>query len=310
MAINAVPQAGGAPAAADAPRRPVIGVLSDYLALTKPRIIVLLLITGYCAMVVAQRGVPGLRLTLLTLIGLGLSCGGANAINMWYDRDIDQVMTRTQRRPIPSARMRPSRALVFGIAAQTASLLLLGLFVNWLSALLSLGGFIYYVFIYTMWLKRRTPQNIVIGGGAGAFPPLVGWAAVTGNVGVAAALMFLIIFLWTPPHFWSLALYKDGDYRRAGVPMMPVACGWRVTKVQTVIYSVLLLAASVLLYWTHVVGLAYLICAVVLGVVFIGYTVVLLSEEAPDVLWAKRTFRYSLLYLAVLFTAMVFNVQR
>ena len=183
MVVNAASSLGGAATGAPVRRQSVAGVLSDYLALTKPRIIVLLLITGYCAMVVAHRGVPGIRLTLLTLLGLGLSCGGANAINMWYDRDIDQVMSRTRRRPIPAARMQPSNALAFGIAAQASSLLLLGLTVNWASGLLALGGFVYYVFIYTMWLKRRTPQNIVIGGGAGAFPPLVGWAAVTGGVG-------------------------------------------------------------------------------------------------------------------------------
>ncbi|HVB08837.1 MAG TPA: heme o synthase [Bacillota bacterium] len=284
--------------------------LSDYLALTKPKIIVLLLITGACAMLVAKGGgVPGPRLLLVTLLGLGLSCGGANAMNMWYDRDIDPIMNRTRNRPIPSGRMRPGAALTFGIAAQVASILLLGLLVNWLAAVLSLAGFVYYVFIYTMWLKRRTPQNIVIGGGAGAFPPLVGWAAVTGQVGIAALLMFLIIFMWTPPHFWSLALYKDEDYRRAGIPMMPVVRGWQTTKWQSLAYSVLLLAASMLLYWTGVVGLLYLVAAVVLGAVFIGYSLVLLREPKPEVKWAKRTFRFSLLYLTAIFAVMVLNVR-
>jgi len=284
--------------------------LSDYLALTKPKIIVLLLITGACAMLVAKGGgVPGPRLLLVTLLGLGLSCGGANAMNMWYDRDIDPIMNRTRNRPIPSGRMRPGAALTFGIAAQVASILLLGLLVNWLTAVLSLAGFVYYVFIYTMWLKRRTPQNIVIGGGAGAFPPLVGWAAVTGQVGIAALLMFLIIFMWTPPHFWSLALYKDEDYRRAGIPMMPVVRGWQTTKWQSLAYSVLLLAASMLLYWTGVVGLLYLVAAVVLGAVFIGYSLVLLREPKPEVKWAKRTFRFSLLYLTAIFAVMVLNVR-
>lgn len=284
--------------------------LGDYLALTKPKIILLLLITGGCAMVVAKGGgLPSLRLMLLTLAGLGLSCGGANAVNMWYDRDIDPIMTRTQRRPIPAGRLRPESALAFGVAAQTTSLLILGFFVNWLAALLALGGFIYYVFIYTMWLKRRTPQNIVIGGGAGAFPPLVGWAAVTGHVGIASLLMFLIIFMWTPPHFWSLALYKDDDYRRAGIPMMPTARGWQTTKWQSLIYAVLLMATSVLLYRTGVVGLLYLFAATVLGIVFIGYTLVLLREPKPEVKWAKRTFRFSLLYLTAIFAVMVLNVR-
>lgn len=285
------------------------GRLSDYLALTKPRILLLLLITGGCAMVVARGALPPLAVLLPTLAGLALSCGGANAINMWYDRDIDPIMARTQRRPIPAGRLRPEAALAFGIACQAASLLLLGLMVNWLAAGLSLAGFVYYVFIYTMWLKRRTPQNIVIGGGAGAFPPLVGWAAVTGGVGIAAVLMFLIIFMWTPPHFWSLALYKDEDYRRAGIPMMPVARGWQTTKWQSLLYSVLLLGASLLLYFTGVVGALYLYVALVLGLVFIAYSLVLLREPAPEVKWAKRTFRFSLLYLTALFVVMVVNVR-
>ncbi len=295
----------------NAPARPssLLSRLGDYVALTKPRIVLLLLITGACAMAVAKSGLPAPRLLLLTLLGLGLSCGGANAVNMWYDRDIDPVMVRTQRRPIPAGRIQPRAALAFGIAAQAASLLILGAFVNPLAALLSLTGFVYYVFVYTMWLKRRTPQNIVIGGGAGAFPPLVGWAAVTGGVGVAAILMFLIIFMWTPPHFWSLALYKDEDYRRAGIPMMPVARGWQTTKSQSLAYSVLLLCASVLLYWTGVVGLLYLFAAMVLGMVFIGYSLVLLREPAPEVKWAKRTFRFSLLYLTAIFTVMVLNMR-
>lgn len=284
--------------------------LADFIALTKPRIVLLLLITGACAMVVARGSLPPLTVLLPTLLGLALSCGGANAVNMWYDRDIDPVMTRTQRRPIPAGRMRPGAALAFGIAAEAASLLVLGLLVNPLAAGLALAGFAYYVFVYTMWLKRRTPQNIVIGGGAGAFPPLVGWAAATGGVGIAALLMFLIIFMWTPPHFWSLALYKDEDYRRAGIPMMPVARGWQTTKWQSLLYSVLLLAASVLLYYTHVVGTLYLFSALVLGAVFIGYSLILLREPAPQVKWAKRTFRFSLLYLLAIFAVMVLNVRR
>jgi protoheme IX farnesyltransferase len=291
-------------------QRTLTGVLADYVALTKPRIIVLLLITCACAMIVAQGGVPPLPRALITVIGLALSCGGANAVNMWYDRDIDAVMERTRHRPIPARRMAPGAALAFGIAAEAASFVVLGVLVNGLTAVLALAGFVYYVFVYTMWLKRRTPQNIVIGGAAGAFPPLVGWAAVTGHLSAAAALLFLIIFLWTPPHFWALALYKDADYRRAGVPMMPVVRGWRTTKGQALVYAALLLCASVLLYLTHTVGALYLAVALVLGVVFIGYSLVLLAEPAPQVKWAKRTFRYSLLYLTALFGAMVVSVHR
>lgn len=289
--------------------RGATAVLADYLSLCKPRIVALLLITGYCAMVVAHRGLPPLALTLWTLLGLGLSSGGANAVNMWYDRDIDPLMVRTRQRPVAAARLRPEHALIFGLACEVLSLALLGLAVNWLAALLALGGFVYYVGIYTMWLKRRTPQNIVIGGGAGAFPPLVGWAAVTGVIGVPAVLMFLIVFLWTPPHFWSLALYRQDDYRRAGIPMMPVARGEATTKRQALAYAVLLLLVSLLLYWTHTVGQVYLGVSAILGLGFIAYVLILLREHAPDVRWAKRTFRYSLIYLTVLFAVMVLDVR-
>ncbi len=290
--------------------RGALGVVADLVALTKPRIILLLLVTTYCAMVVADHGLPAIGRSAVTLLGLALSAGGANAVNMWYDRDIDRVMTRTQRRPIPGGRLQPEVALWFGGLCAVASVALLSVWVNWPSALLALGGFVYYVFIYTMWLKRRTPQNIVIGGGAGAFPPLVGWAAATGGVGIAAGLMFLIVFLWTPPHFWSLALYKDQDYRRAGIPMMPAVRGWQVTKRQQLLYAVLLTGASLGLYWTHTVGLVYLVVAALLGITFIAHTVVLLREPEPEVVWAKRTFHFSLLYLTGLFAAMVLFLPR
>jgi protoheme IX farnesyltransferase len=277
----------------------------DYVSLTKPRIVVMLLLTGYCAMVVAAGHAPPPLLTLLTLAGLALSCGGANAVNMWYDRDLDPLMERTRERPVPAGRLAAGRALAFGIACQATSLTLLWLGVGWLPALLSFGGFCYYVLVYTMWLKRRTPQNIVVGGGAGAFPPLVGWAAVTGHVGLAAVLMFLIVFLWTPPHFWSLALFRNEDYRRAGIPMMPVARGEATTKRQSLAYALLLLPTSMLLYWTGAVGELYLLAAVLLGLVFVAYAAVQLREHLPEVRWAKRTFHFSLIYLSVLFAAMV-----
>jgi protoheme IX farnesyltransferase len=283
--------------------------IKDYLALTKPGIVVWLLITAYCAMVVGHGGVPDLRVTLVTLVGLALSAGGAHAVNMWYDRDIDQVMERTRRRPVAAGRLPAANALWFGILAQVVSLPLMGLLVNWPSALASLAGYLFYVFVYTMWLKRRTPQNIVIGGAAGAFPPIVGWAAVSPHWAWAPVLMFLIIFLWTPPHFWALALYKADDYRRAGIPMMPVARGPRVAKIQSLVYSVLLVAASVLLYVTQVVGPVYLAVALVIGGGFIVYNILLLREPDGMVTWARKTFRYSLIYVAVLFLAMVVNVK-
>lgn len=276
-----------------------------YVELTKPGIVLWLLITAYCAMVVADRGVPGAGVTIFTLLGLGLSAGGAHAVNMWYDRDIDQIMRRTRKRPVVTGRISPRSALIFGIACGAVSFVGMGILVNWLASAASLGGYLFYVFIYTMWLKRRSAQNIVIGGAAGAFPPIVGWAGVTGHLGIAPGLMFLLIFMWTPPHFWALALYKQDDYRNAHIPMMPIVRGAQATKVQSLIYAVLSLVVSVSLYLTHTVGPIYLIAAVVLGLVFVGYNIRLLREPATELAWAKKTFRFSLIYIAALFVAMV-----
>lgn len=287
----------------------MLNTIRDFVTLTKPRIMLLLLFTGYCAMVVAQGGFPKIGVTIATLVGLGLSTGGAAALNMWYDRDIDAVMNRTKNRPIPAGRVKASHALVYGIALQVLSMALLGFAVNWLTSVLGLVGFLYYVVFYTMWLKRRTPQNIVIGGGAGAFPPIIGWSAVTGHIGVPGILMFLIIFLWTPPHFWSLALYKHDDYKRAHIPMMPVVRGERTTKIQSLIYTVLLFLSAIALYFTHTVGVVYLVVAVVFSGAFIVYAVLALREKETHFLWSKRTFKFSLLYLSVLFVVMMVNVH-
>lgn len=284
-------------------------MLAAYLELMKPRILILLLITGFCAMVVAAGGMPEPWLALRTMIGLALVCGGANAVNMWYDRDMDQIMRRTQKRPLPSGRLQPWQALVFGIACGVAGTLLLGLTVNWLAAAMGLSGYLFYVFIYTMWLKRSTPQNIVIGGAAGSFPPLVGWAAVTGSLGWAPWLMFLIVFLWTPPHFWALALFKDDDYRAAGVPMMPVVAGERSTKWQSLIYAILLVPVSLALFFTGAVGWLYVVPAVLLSLGFVWYSIILLRERFPETRLAKRTFGYSNMYLALIFLAMVAGVS-
>ncbi|MCY0899976.1 MAG: heme o synthase [Firmicutes bacterium] len=276
-----------------------------YVELTKPGIVLWLLITAYCAMVVAHHGAPSLRITVFTLLGLAMSAGGAHAVNMWYDRDIDRIMQRTARRPVVTGRIKPSHALIFGISLGVVSFVGMTWLVNWVAAVASLGGYLFYIFIYTMWLKRRSPQNIVIGGAAGAFPPLVGWAGATGHLGLVPGLMFLLIFLWTPPHFWSLALYKQEDYRKARIPMMPLVRGPRATKIQSVVYAVLSLAASVILYLTHSVGRVYLAVAVVLGVLFVMSNVRLLKEPADETTWAKKTFRFSLIYIAALFLAMV-----
>lgn len=275
-----------------------------YLTLTKPRIAVLLLFTAYAAMIVAAGGLPTWRQTVLGLVGLGLSAGGAAALNMWYDRDIDAVMSRTKGRPLPTGIIAPTQALLFALALGVASVLLLGLAVNWLAAALSGAGYLYYGVVYTMLLKRRTPQNIVVGGGAGAFPPLVGWAVVTGHLSLMPILMFAVVVLWTPSHFWGLALYKNDDYTRAGVPMMPVARGSRSTKRQMVAYAVLLLLATLVMAPMMKAQLLYAACAVVLGGGFLYSNLRLLRQPDADLTWAKRTFFVSLLYLPAMFTVM------
>ncbi len=287
--------------------RSMLQTIQTYVALTKPRILVMLVFTALCAAFVAQRGIPDMKVTIAMLIGLALSSGGSAAVNMWYDRDIDAVMERTAKRPIPAGLVEPRAALWLGLSLGALSILVLAVFVNVLTALLSLFGFFYYAVIYTIWLKRSTPQNIVIGGGAGAMPALIGWASVTGDLSLAPILMFLIIFLWTPPHFWALALYKNEDYTRAGIPMMPVVRGPRSTKRQSVAYALALLLCSVSLYFTGAVGWLYLAAAVVLGAVFLVYNLLLLKESDDQFVWAKRTFFCSLLYLPILFMFMVID---
>ncbi len=277
----------------------------DLLSLTKPRIISLLLVTTIAPMFVA--GTPSWMAVLWVAVGGYLMAGGANAVNMYLDRDIDDVMARTRLRPIPSGRMTPRAVIAFGIALATAATYLLAHFVNLLTAALALGGFYFYVFVYTRWLKRRSPQNIVIGGAAGAFPPLVGWAAVTGRVDLASLYLFLIIFYWTPPHFWALALNKQVDYGRAGVPMAPLVWGERETMDQMLWYSVLLVAITLLPACFGVFGLPYVVAACVLGALLLrGVWRVRASREHHA--WVRHAwwvYGYSLLYLALLFVAMV-----
>lgn len=287
--------------------RSMLQTIKVYYTLTKPRILAMLVFTSLCSAVVAKKGIPDITTTLFMLIGLALSSGGSAAFNMWYDRDIDAIMNRTSSRPIPAGLVEPRNALWFGIALGVLSVTVLAIFVNGMTAFLSFAGFIYYAVIYTMWLKRSTPQNIVIGGGAGAMPALIGWASVTGTVEIAPVLMFLIIFLWTPPHFWALALYKNEDYTRAGIPMMPVVRGPRHTKRQMVGYAWVLLLLSCALYLTGVVGWIYLASAVILGGVFLIYNYMVLREADDQFVWAKRTFFCSLLYLPVLFLFMVID---
>jgi len=276
--------------------------LRDFISLTKPRIISLLLVTTVVPMFVA--GNPSWADVLIVTLGGYLMAGGANAVNMYADRDIDDRMARTRLRPIPSGRMGARSVLAFGVALAAAATWLLGHFINPLTAALALGGFYFYVIVYTRWLKRTTPQNIVIGGAAGAFPPLVGWAAVTGRVDLTAIYLFLIVFFWTPPHFWALALLKQKDYGRAGVPMAPLVWGERETMDQMLWYTFILIGLTVLPVSYGAFGLTYLGAAIVLGAaLLIGILRVRRAES-----WAKPAwwvYKFSLLYLALLFVAMV-----
>ncbi|HXL85669.1 MAG TPA: heme o synthase [Gemmatimonadaceae bacterium] len=276
----------------------------DLVMLTKPRIISLLLVTTVAPMFVA--GNPGWLLVVVVTIGGYLMAGGANAVNMYLDRDIDTQMSRTRLRPIPSGRMGPRAVLAFGVALATAATFLLARFTNVLTALLALGGFYFYVFVYTRWLKRTTPQNIVIGGAAGAFPPLVGWAAMTGTIDLTAVYLFLIVFYWTPPHFWALALLKQRDYGRAGVPMAPLVWGERETMRQMMWYNVILIALTLLPATFGAFGIIYLASAIVLGgILLAGVVRVATTREWTKPAW--QVYKFSLLYLALLFLAMVID---
>ncbi|MGZ8491972.1 MAG: heme o synthase [Gemmatirosa sp.] len=278
----------------------------DLVALTKPRIISLLLVTTVAPMFVAGR--PSWWTVLIVTLGGYLMAGGANAVNMYLDRDIDDVMSRTRLRPIPSGRMAPQAVLAFGVLLATTATWMLAQFVNVLTALLALAGFYFYVFIYTRWLKRSSPSNIVIGGAAGAFPPLVGWAAVTGRVDLAALYLFLIVFYWTPPHFWALALLKQKDYGRAGIPMAPLVWGERQTMDQMLWYTVVLLALTILPVAFGAFGWIYLASAIVLGGLLLRGVLQVRSLDRKQEIWTKAawwTYKYSLLYLALLFVAMV-----
>ena len=277
------------------------GAWRDYLTLTKPRIMSLLLVTGACGMVVGARGWPGTTQFGVAMLGLALACGGASALNHMLDRDIDKLMgSRTEARPVASGRLTAPRALEFGLALSAASFTLLASTVNVLTAVLALTGNLFYVVVYTGYLKRRGPQNIVLGGAAGAVPPLVGYAAATGRVGLAAIWLFLIVFLWTPPHFWALALLLRDHYAAAKVPMMPVVRGERATVVRIVGYTVALVAFTVVPYALGAFGLVYLVSALALGGAFLVLAVRMRTGERRR---AAVAFHYSLLYLALLFVA-------
>jgi protoheme IX farnesyltransferase len=279
------------------------GSWRDYVTLTKPRIMSLLLVTGFCGMIAGARGWPGTGRAGAAMLGLALACGGASALNHVLDRDIDPLMgERTRARPVASGRVPPSRALEFGLALSAFSFVLLASTVNVLTAVLALVGNLFYVLVYTRWLKRSTPQNIVIGGAAGAVPPLVGWAAATGHVGIAALLLFVIVFVWTPPHFWALALLIKDNYANARVPMLPVVRGERTTARQIVLYSLVLVGVTLLPWARGGAGPLYVACALGLGAVFVWFAERLRRETTPR--RAMLLFHYSLLYLALLFAAL------
>ena len=276
----------------------------DYVELLKPRVMSLVVFTGFVGLDLAPGHLHPV-LAAVAVLCIALGAGAAGAINMWYDRDIDAVMRRTRNRPIPAGRMPPGDALGFGCFLAATSVVLMGLAVNWLAALLLAGTIAFYVLVYTVWLKRRTAQNIVIGGAAGALPPVVGWAAVTGDVSLAPLALFALIFFWTPPHFWALALYRAGDYARAGVPMLPVVAGPRATKRQILVYTLVLWPCALAPYWLGLSGAVYGGAALLLCGLFTGFAIRVWFDRGDHS--AKAMFGFSILYLFLLFALMVLD---
>jgi heme o synthase len=284
--------------------QPAGASVGDFIALLKPRVMSLVVFTGIAGILTA----PGYLhpvLAAIAVLCIAVGAGAAGAINMWYDRDIDALMGRTRDRPIPAGRLDASEALAFGIVLSIASVTVMALAVNWAAAALLALSIAFYVFVYTMWLKRRTPQNIVIGGAAGAFPPMIGWAAVSGDVSLAAVAMFAIIFMWTPPHFWALSLFRSGDYARAGVPMLPVVSGVPETKRQIIFYSLALLPISLAPYFLGVAGMIYAAGAAVLGLLLVAGSVAVWRDSGDGA--AKRLFGYSIVYLFLLFALLILD---
>ena len=281
----------------------VAATAGDFWALLKPRVMSLVVFTGATGIVLAPGSIHPV-LALIAVLAIAVGAGASGAINMWYDRDIDAVMARTAGRPIPQGKVAPEDALAFGVILAGGSVMVMGLAVNMVAAALLALTIAFYVFVYTMWLKRRTPQNIVIGGAAGAFPPMIGWAAVTGDVSVASIVLFGIIFMWTPPHFWALSLYRCGDYARAGVPMLPVVAGEHETRRQILIYSILLAPLGLAPTLLDVSGWTYGAAAAVLGLLFVGHAWRVWRDREGDAA-PRAMFRFSLLYLAGLFAMLL-----
>ncbi len=280
--------------------------LTDFFQLMKPRVMSLVIFTALVGMVAAPGNLHPV-LGAIALLAIAVGAGASGALNMWYEADIDAVMQRTAARPIPRGRVTEDEALSFGVILSVASVLTLGVLVNWVAGSLLALTIAFYVFVYTMWLKRRTPHNIVIGGAAGAFPPMVGWAAVTGSVSIESIVLFLIIFTWTPPHFWALALYRNRDYQRAGIPMLPVVAGDVETRKQILFYSVLMVATAAVPIFIGLGGLAYAVTSSVLGVVFLwfAFRVWSIREGRDSDKAAKQLFLFSIFYLFVLFAVLM-----
>jgi len=279
--------------------------VEDYFALLKPRVMSLVVFTAIIGLLLAPAGINPV-VGFIAILCIAIGAGGSGALNMWYDADIDRVMSRTANRPIPAGRVSREEALTLGLVCSGFSVMILGLATNWVAAALLAFTIFFYAVIYTMWLKRSTPQNIVIGGAAGAFPPMIGWAAVTGDISLPSVVLFLIIFLWTPPHFWALALYKQGDYGAAGIPMLPNVAGEHATKVQILVYSVILVATSLIPSFIGMSGWLYTLVASVTGISFVYLAVRLFRADGQAMKKVARSlFTYSLSYLAVIFFALL-----
>lgn len=292
------------PLAATGVAEPSLATVGDYIALMKPRVMSLVVFTALVGLAVAPGSLhPVTAFTALLCIAVG--AGASGALNMWYDADVDAVMTRTARRPVPMGRVRPGEALAFGLTLGSFAVVVLGLLVNWVASALLAFTIFFYVVIYTIWLKRSTPQNIVIGGAAGAFPPMIGWAAVTGSLSLEPVLLFLIIFFWTPPHFWALALYRTDDYARAGIPMLPVVSGDASTRRQILVYTLILVPLGVAPWAFGYAGALYGITAVVMGAVMVTLGWQVLLESRPAERASRNLFAFSILYLFLLFAVLL-----
>ena len=276
----------------------------DFVALLKPRVMSLVVFTGFVVLYLAPGQINSI-LEVIAVFCIAIGAGASGAINMWYDRDIDAIMSRTKNRPIPSGRVAEDAALTFGVILSGGSIMVMGLAINWFAAGLLTFTIGFYVFVYTMWLKRRTPQNIVIGGAAGAFPPMIGWTAVTGTISLESIALFVIIFIWTPPHFWALSLYRSDDYKAAGVPMMPLVYGRSETKKQILIYSIALGPLGLIPFFLGTLGFFYGVTALVLGIIFIGAALRVVRDDSEKN--CKQLFGFSILYLFLLFFAMILD---